>query len=389
MKVSDLKQEKALKIERMETIMGEVGDTDSFTPEQNEELTVLRSAVEEIDAKINTLETIKRHKPMPQTTVVGANEPEKKQSGLELVRELVSKGQTENLVERNAEIGDNVITQGVLISRNYSHGTNGTDISPVGVSGLNILEGNVNLWKEIGCTVYGDLKGGTQKLPFMNPIVGSIVAEKAGITRTEEITNHVELTPQRFGANIEVTREGLATFNQRTWDDIMNNAAQNIDRKMVQYVYSQIAAVATEVSAADGFDKAAFDAIEGAVPVDGSYFMTRPSFYTAKGVVIGGDGSGRFLAHKVRQDVGETYEGTPIYHSGLFADAANEQRYYYGCTPNIAVGMWGSDAYEVIVDPYTKATSGVIVITISKIADIKVVNGAIAFAKSIDLDPAV
>lgn len=346
-------------------------------------------SISEFDKNIELAEQAEVIERSVENVIDNNQNQDNEMNSLELVRSLAQDGQKSEAVgANNAKIAENVATQGVFVTRNYSHATNGGDMSPTRVQGLNVLEGKSAIWAQCGATLYTGLKGGTQKLPFMDAFAGQLVAEKGAIARDETAPAHVELTPERYGIQIEVTREGLTTYSQTTWNGVLDNASKAIDRKISATMYSRILAGATE-EAAGAISKAGFDALEGAVPVDGAYFMARKTFFESKGEVIGGTGSGRFLTNRVGQDRGETYEGTPIFHSGLFEDGANQQYVVYGVTDNIALGFWGDDAYEIIVDPYTKAASGVLVITISRIADIKIPNVAKAFAKSPDLDAAV
>lgn len=386
MGLEELKQLKAENTKKVLAIRSAVsGEGATLNDEQRKEVSALLAKNENLTVDIQLAE---QEIEMKRSLVVGQVKPEEKKelNSLEAVRSLVKNGMTPDLVARNTELAAGVESQGVFAKRDYSHGTNGGDISPVGVKGLNILEGKSALYAACGATIYRDLKGSTQKLPFMDAFIGQVVAEKGTINRDTTSPTHVELVPRRFGIQIEVTREGLSTFNQATWDDILRNAGKAIDKKISIEMYTQILAGATEVAGA-GLDKDGFDELEGEVPVDGSYFMHRKTFYTAKGVKVDA-GSGQFLVSRKGTDMGETYEGTPVFHSGLFSDGANQRYVTYGVPSNIAIGFWGSDAYELIVDPYTKAAEGTLVITISRIADIKIPNVATAFVKTADLNPA-
>jgi len=313
----------------------------------------------------------------------------KVKTSLELVRDLANaKGQLpDHIQEINREVAAGIASEGVFISR-FDYASDGANMSPKRVSGLTITESPVSpaLWEDMGLTVYPSLTGGTQKLPYMSTILAEEVAEGVGITQQDPSTNHVELTPSRVGVQISVTREGLQTYNQATWDGVMKNVLESIDRKITAKVYAKAYAGATIVAAVTTFTKANFDTLEGSVPVDGKYMMSRKSFFTAKAVVID-SGSGKFLANRVSQDYGETYEGTPIFHSGLFVDASKTKYVVYGAMKQIAIGFWGNDAYELIVDPFTNALKGELLITVSKLVDIEIPDVAIAFVKSADLDP--
>lgn len=313
----------------------------------------------------------------------------KPKTSLDLVRDLAnSKGEVpEHIKEINRNVAAGVDTQGVFISR-FNYGTNGDDFSPKKVAGLTVTESPVSpaLYTKMGLTTYPSLNGGTQKLPFMSTILAEEVAEGVGITPISPTTNHVELTPSRVGVQISVSREGLGTYNQATWDGVMKNVLEAIDRKITAKVYAAAYAGATTVTAANAFTKAAFDLLEGSVPVDGKYLMSRASFFSAKSVAID-VGSGKFLANRVSQDFGETYEGSEIFHSGLFTDASTTKYVIYGALSQIAIGFWGQDAYELIIDPFTNALKGELLITVSKLVDIKIPDAATAFVKSADLDP--
>jgi hypothetical protein len=387
MLVHELKQLQAEKEAEFLVIRGLVAKSETgTTDEQRTEMQAITRSLENIKADITLAEqelAISRNIP----TVVAPQPVEKTEmNSLQAIRALSTSGLTPDLAARNKELAEGVISQGVFAKRNYSYGTNGADISPSMVQGLNILEGRTDIYRQCGATIYPDLKGSTQRLPFMDAFAGQVVAEKGTITRDQTSPSSVELVPQRVGIQIEVTREGLDTFNQTTWDGILANAGKAIDRKLSAMTYTAILAGATAV-ATGAITKVGFDALEASVPVDGVYFMARKTFYEAKGVPIDA-GSGKFLAQRNGQDIGETYEGVPIFHSGLFADGAAQQYVTYGVPSNIAIGFWGNDAYELIVDPFTKAADGTLVVTISRIADIKIPNVARAFSKSPDLDVA-
>lgn len=389
MKVSDLKIKKSEISEELKVLRGLIdSENRPLTEEESTKVTELTRDLSSVESSISLIE---KDEELSRSVVVEQPEVKKEmKNSLELVRHLADNNgqQSPEILDVNRELGEKIATQGVFISRNYSYGTNGVDLSPTRVGDLTVTEAAVSpkLWDRMGCTVYNGLKGGTQKLPFMSTMLAEEVAEKAGITRNTTGTSHVELTPVRVGIQIEVTREGLGSYSQSTWDGVMANVMKAIDRKITAKVYAAAFAGATAVAGV-ALDKDGFDDLEGSVPVDGIYMMNRKTFYEAKGVAID-TGSGKFLAMRESQDFGRTYEGTPIFHSGLFSDAANTKYVVYGVAGNIAIGFWGNDAYEVIVDPYTKADAGTLVITVSKLTDIKIPDAAVAFVKSPDLDPA-
>lgn len=377
MDLNALKQLKSEQAEKILAIRSAVEkENRQMSDDEKNTLTEVKRKVDDLNAQIDLVE---QSMELERSIVTPKPEENKKMTDLEAVRSLVDNGQNKELVERNSNIGQGVKTMGVLVSRTYTDGTDGANISPDKVGeGVNYLEGKPALWDEMGATKYPSLAGGTQRLPFMDTFVGAQKTE--GNAFADETVNpeSIELTPRRFGTTIKVSREGLATFNPSTWNGIMQNAMKVIDRQITGEIFVQ-AATTTNVTLATAHSKTNYDELEGSVPVDGNYMMSRAQFYKAKGVKLD-DGSGLFLVKRNGQDKGETYEGTPVYHSALFASPADIV--VYGVPENIAVGFWGNDAYEVIVDPYSAKKTGELEITISKIADVQVVNKDVAFVKS-------
>lgn len=370
-----------------------------LTEDEQTQFTEIERSLTAIDSNLSLIRKADEQAALSQVTapVTMSTQGPKVIGNLQAVRSLVDQGtRSDTVMERNADLAGGVSTGGVFVSATptlisrageYSMATDAANISNNVVKGMNIIEGRTDLYKSMGVTMYNDLQGSTATLPFMDPFVGLSVDEKDALVKEEVATNSVTLTPRRSGVQIQVTREALAGFSEAAWNSILQNAYDVIDRQITTKVYSAIAAGATEVAAAAAINKAGFDALSGACPVDGSFFMPRANFYAAKAVAIDA-GSGRFLAERSGQDIGMTYDGFAIWHSAFFASAVDTDYYTYGIPSNIAIGFWGNDAYEVIVDETTNALTGELLITISKVNDLVIPNVARAFYRSVDLDPA-
>jgi hypothetical protein len=123
------------------------------------------------------------------------------------------------------------------------------------------------------------------------------------------------------------------------------------------------------------------------VELDGAFLANRATFFEAKGQPIDA-GSGRFLVERagdVKVGRGVSYDGTPFWYSNLFEDGVDQKYVVYGDTSKIFVADYGM--VEVIIDKYTQAAAGKVIITVNKLADVALKNPA-AFAKTPDLDPA-
>lgn len=378
MDLNTLKQERKEAGDKLMVIRSRVKtENRQMTEDENTEFKMISRSLESLDSNIALAE-----QSLELERSLGGVDPnvKTKMSDLAAVQLFVKRGQASEVIDRNKDIGDGIQTMGVLVSRGYSDAVDGAHLSPDNVApSINYLEGVPDLWKEVDATIYRDLKGGTQRMPFMSTFAGAIVGE--GVDLAVETVNptSVELTPNRYGTTISVSREALATYSAGAWESIMGNARKVIDRQMTAQIFVQ-AATTTNTTGATTHTKDNYDELEGSVPVDGIYFMSRKQFYKAKGVQVATGAGEGFLVERNGQDKGLTYEGTQVRHSELFAAPADTV--VYGVGNNIAVGFWGQDAYEIIVDPYSLKKSGELEITISKIADVVVVNKDVAFAKT-------
>ena len=162
---------------------------------------------------------------------------------------------------------------------------------------------------------------------------------------------------------------------------------QACDRKITAEIWDKAIAGSTAATTGTTINKAAFDILMSAVEVDGagSFISPRATFFEAKSVAIDA-GSGRFLVEKIAENAlgkGKVYDGTDYWYSTLFIDPVAEQRICYGDFSKIYVADYGM--YDVIVDKFTKASLGQVVITVNKIANVALKNPN-AFAVSEDFD---
>ena len=120
--------------------------------------------------------------------------------------------------------------------------------------------------------------------------------------------------------------------------------------------------------------------------LEGALLANRATFFEAKGIAIDA-GSGRFLAERAGagQTAGVVYDGTPFWYSNLFLDGTDQQYVLYGDISQILVADYGT--VEIIVDKFTLAKTGKVVITVNKIVNVSAKN-PVAFVKTPDLDVA-
>jgi HK97 family phage prohead protease len=279
----------------------------------------------------------------------------------------------------NSQMGGTVISERAAVDGDT---TAMAAAVPKYVQELDIL-GYEPLWKSMGVDLMTGANG-TFVLPYESPIVGALVAELSNVTGDTAVPTGILVSPKRFSVQKTFTVETLASATPEFLQSVLADMVKGCDRMITKQIYVKILAGASAV-AAGAITKAGFDALQGGAEVetDGAFFANRATFYQAKGVAIDA-GSGRFLTEKSDfAGKGYAYDGTAFWYSNLFDDGALQQYVVYGDASRIFVADYNS--VEIIIDKYTKAISGQVVITVNKIADVAIKNPA-AFVKTPDLE---
>lgn len=286
---------------------------------------------------------------------------------------------TRNLEDASGFMSDE---DGFLVSsvRGHDTTTEGAAIPNNPIDFLSII-GKKPIWDEMGVRKLPSLKG-TITLPYKNPEVAQLLAEKAN--EIGDVVNKLGtvLSPERYQKSQLWSKEMIASEMPILHNQMIADLIVGVDRKITAEVYKKASAVATEV-AAGALTKAGFDALQGEAEVEegGVFASPRKTFFEAKGVKID-NGSGKFLVELDKAGVyGRTYEGVKYFYSKLFDEGA-EKRVVYGDFYEIVVGDWGM--FEIIVDPYSNKKTGQVEITVSRIASVACQNPA-AFVKTPDL----
>ena len=168
----------------------------------------------------------------------------------------------------------------------------------------------------------------------------------------------------------------MAAVGQAYLDAQMRNLMESIDRKISEDVFAAVLAGAQEVATVTEVNEAGLNAIARACDIDGahSFAMSRNVFFDNKSNKIDA-GSGRNLFEKDGA-FGKTFEGDRVFFSNLFD---SDTVIAGGDFSKITVCDWSRT--ELIVDPYTMASTGQVIITLVKIAAVALTNPN-AFAKS-------
>jgi len=395
MKLSEeLKIKRAEKVAEMQAVLEarkENGILRAATAEETTKYDGLKAEVARMDTDIADAEALE---------VRGIEQPQKREFNIggkaapysvgKAIREF-ARGEdklTGIEAEQHKELGRGIQSGGLLVpfSRSASPNTlttHATSIDVVIDPNLSII-GYEPLWGQMGLTVLNGLQG-TVKLGKKTHDVAGKYAETAEIVAESNVPSYVTLAPDnRYGITDLFTKELLAQENPAVQAAIVADMIKGCDRKLTAEVYTIALAAATEV-AAGALTVAGFNALMGAVDLDGAFAMDRASFFAAKGVAIGTAASVFLAQMGAVNGVGNSYDGAKIFYSNLFADGAAKQYAVYGAWSEIYLGFWG--ALEIMINPYTYQKVGQIELTVNRLADVKCRNTA-AFVKTPDLDSA-
>lgn len=245
--------------------------------------------------------------------------------------------------------------------------TSGIDNVQV-ASNLSVV-GYEPFYKQLGVEILPNLATSV-KLPYVDAIVA---AKKAAGQRydNDKAVSTVLLQPNRYTVTETIGKELLAVGNEGALQAFLFEMVKGADRAVTKDIFDVIIAGATAVTGLTAYTTANMDTLVSAIDGEVALLMPRAEFYKAKGVKVD-DGSGLFLANKMNSFAGQLWDGTPLFYSQLFAPtvattiAAADMKH-------ITVGEFGNE-YEVIFDYYTKAPEGQVVVTVCKLADVKLRN---------------
>lgn len=389
-----LKIKRTEKIERMQAIIDgakEGENTRALNDAEKTEYDNIRSEVTSLDTQIEQAEFVESRSAQETQQVIDVQvkRQAKPYSVGKAIREFVEGGASKLTgieAEQHQELSRGVQTAGLLVPYQYRSAsvnnatTHATSVDVTIDPNLSII-GYEPLYRNMGLTILDGLSG-TLKLGKKTHDVAGKYAESAEVTAESNVPSFVTMVPERFGITDAFTKELLAQVNPQVQAAIVADMIKGCDRKITAEVYTVALAAATEV-AAGAITEAGFNALAAAVDMDGAFAMDRGSFFAAKAVAFD-TGSGMRLAKNGDMNgVGTTWDGTPIYYSNLFDDGAAKQYVLYGAWSEMWLGFFG--ALEIILDPYTRARYGEIVMTVNRLADAIVRNSG-AFKKSPDLD---
>ena len=221
--------------------------------------------------------------------------------------------------------------------------------------------------RKLGVTFYPNLNGN-----FVVPNVGedtaTFVGEDASAASANMAPASLTLAARRVSHSQTITKETLAQTNPAIYSGIVQNLVNGIWNAITNDVFDTLqtdAASQVYTATASGLsygDIVGMEASIGGLDIGAGAYVTTPSVkaYLKSLAVLGTDNG------PVWQ--GETVNG----YSAYGVPAANTNKVYFGDFGKCAIGQWGG--VEIVVDPYTQAKQGRIVLTAIALADTGVTN---------------
>lgn len=238
--------------------------------------------------------------------------------------------------------------------------------------------GYVPIYQTMGCKVLTGLNG-TVKLPYDTPMIGEKLAELASVTGQTETLDGTTFEAARFSTEKTFTVETLNGMTPEAFAQYVNQLDAANHRALTKSIFTVITAAASEVAAVTDVSEDSLNALSAACMKETSktsYFMSNGLFYDSKSIKLDA-GSGVNLIRKANM-FAETFEGDPVYYSDLWV---TDTLYAAGDPGAITVGIWGN---TLLIDPYTKASTGQVVVTSILAANAALTNPN-RFAKSATL----
>jgi len=215
--------------------------------------------------------------------------------------------------------------------------------------------------RELGVTFYPGLVGNFV-IPAMAEDLATFPGEDASAASADMTPEALTLAARRLTHFQGVTRETLAQTNPAIYNGIVQNLVNGFWKAVANDLFDTLEAdAATQIGGFGGGPVVYRDLVNMEASIGGLSVNT-PAYVTTPAVKA-----------YLKQTVESTY-GKNIWmdeeingYKAYGVPAANTDKIYFGDWSRTAVGSWGN--LEIIVDPYTKAKQGEIVLTIVGLVD--------------------
>lgn len=221
-------------------------------------------------------------------------------------------------------------------------------------------------------------------------VEAELIGINAALTGQTPTVSTITLSPKKFGAQVVVALDLIAQSNPDAVAFVMRDIEAQIARKLdAAILKGNVSPAIAGVAGTTGVQTVTIATIGSATWLDmlkfygkiGEYDLaTAPAWVmsaadaqTMKGISKGA-GGGRFVMEDGRID------GYEVNVSGMIQTGD----IFFGSWSDVLVGQWGG--LEMIVDPYSQAASGMVVITARLLADVAIRNPQ-GFVMRVATDP--
>ena len=345
-KILDLKSERADLISKMEVIVS----GESMTEEQRTEWNGNDTRVKSIDEEIALLE---RQENLNKTNIK----------------------KMENTIERKPVVVEfrDWLREAVETGKNTSFradpilASTDTDmITKTVAPGIDVIPNpGEQFLRDLGVTFYENLQGNFS-VPSMDSDLATFVAEDASGASADMLPDSLVLQARRLTHQQSITRETLAQTNPGVYQSILANLVEGIGNALVKDVMATVISDAATQVKVTSTTVTNTDILNMEASLGGK-FLGKPAFVTSpvgrallKGTIARGTTAGDAIW---RDD--NTVNGYKAVAPATTQLTAN--RCILGDWSKEVVGKFGG--YEIVVDPYSQAHRGRIILTIIALVD--------------------
>lgn len=228
-------------------------------------------------------------------------------------------------------------------------------------NGIDILTSPAEAFlRQLGVIIYSGLNGNFI-VPSMAEDTATFANESGDASTADMSTSSLTLAARRVTHTQSISKETLAQTNPAIYASILQNLVNGVWNAVTYDVFDTLqsdaaASVTTPTVAGLTFgDLVKMEASIGGLNIGQGAYVTTP---TGKAYMKQKIALGTTVGPAIWQS-DNTINGYPAYG----VPAANANAVYFGDFSRMNVGQWGN-SIELVVDPYTKAKQGQIVLTV-------------------------
>jgi len=225
--------------------------------------------------------------------------------------------------------------------------------------------------KNLGVTFYLN-QNGKLKLPYVAESTANFCTEGTGDASTADLDpTSIELEARRISHSQKFTVEMLSQSDPKIFTSLVKNLENGIWKKVGQDIFDQIETdAASYITGQTGTDLEYTDICNQEASL-GGYDLLKPAYVTTPDVR-------NYLKNKQRF----TTTDSPVWNNDIVNgynayafSGANDNTVYFGDYSKAVVASWGK-TINMIVDPFTEAKKGNVIITLISLFDTGVTNPA-------------